>query len=140
MITVAVSTRADEFMQTDLTKVLRHGFNFKGKFAFSMSLPYSPNPCLHIDGIGIVGLPLSDRDANLIASAGSPTSTSRRITPQDSIVIDSSRVSYKNPKWEPYVDEVIRERVWKKLIGCAPNKTAPRYEFRKLLLQKPGSR
>jgi hypothetical protein len=117
--------------------VLRYGFNFKGKFAFSMPLPYSPNPCLHIDGIGIVGLPLSDRDANLITDAGSPTSESTAL--QDTILIDSSKVSCKNPKWELYIDEVIRERVWKKL-GCAPYKSAPHYEFRKLLLQKPGSR
>ena len=102
-----------------------------------MPLTYSPNPCLHIEGIGIVGLPFSDRDANLIARAGSSTSESTAL--QDTILIDSSKVSCNNPKWEPYIDEVIRDRVWKKL-GCPPYKTAPRYEFRKLLLQKPGSR
>ena len=118
-------------------RVLQYGFNFKGKFAFSMTLPYSPNPCLHIDGIGIVGLPLSDRDANLIARAGS--STSKGMTLQATTIIDGSKVSYMNPKWEPYVDEVIRERVWRKL-GCAPYKTASRYELCKLLLQMPGSR
>ena len=101
-----------------------------------MTLPYSPNPCLHIDGIGIVGLPLSNRDANLIASAGSSTGNNAAL--RDTVLIDSSKVSCKNPKWEPYLDEVIRERVWKKL-GCPPYKTAPHYEFRKLLLQKPGS-
>lgn len=123
--------------QDDLTRVLRYGFNFKGKSAFSMPLSYSPNPCLHIDGIGIVGLPLSDRDANLIVSASS--SASKGTDLQDTIRIDNSKVSYKNPKWEPYVDDVFRERVWKKL-GCAPSKAAPHYEFRGLFLQKPGSR
>jgi hypothetical protein len=55
------------------------------------------------------------------------------------VFVDRSRISYKNPKWETYVDEVVHEHVWKRL-GCAPYKTAPRYELRELLLQKPGSR
>ncbi|KAF9650685.1 hypothetical protein BDM02DRAFT_3127503 [Thelephora ganbajun] len=122
--------------QDDLTRVLRYGFNFKGKFAFSMPMPYHPNPCLHIDGIGIVGLPLSDRDAHLIAAAGLPTDEDMV---QDTILVNRHKVSFKNPKWESYVDEVVREHVWEKL-GCAPYKTAPRCEFHKLLLQKPGTR
>ena len=96
-----------------------------------------PNPCLHIDGIGIVGLPLSDRDAHLIATAaGSPTA---KDTVQDAIFIDCSKVSFKNPKWGPYLDEVVRKYVLEAL-GCAPSETAPRCEFRRLLLQKPGTR
>ena len=118
-------------LQDDLTRVLRYGFNFKGKFAFCMSLPYCPNPCLHIDGVGIVGLPLSDRDAHLIADMGSCTS--------ETTLIDRSKISFRNPKWEPYIDEVVRERAWKRL-GCVPCKTIPRYELQKLLLQRPGSR
>lgn len=117
-------------------RVLRYGFNFKGTFAISMPLLGSPNPCLHIDGIGIVGLPLSDRDANLIVNAGSSTNEGTAL--QNTISIDRSRISFKNPKWEPYVDEVVREHAWKEL-GCAPYKTAPHYEFRELLVQKPGS-
>jgi len=98
-------------------------------------MPHHPNPCLYIDGIGIVGLPLSDRDAHLIAQAGSPTGG---YAAQDTILIDHSKVSFRNPKWEPYVDEVAREHAWEKL-GCAPCKIAPRCEFHKLLLQKPGT-
>ena len=122
-------------LQDDLTRVLRYGLNFNGKFAFSMPLPHHPNPCLHIDGIGIVGLPLSDRDTHLIATVGSPTGEDMA---QDTILIDRSKVSFGNPKWEPYVDEVIREHVWEN-FGCAPYKTAPRCEFHKLLLQTPGT-
>ncbi|KAF9786064.1 hypothetical protein BJ322DRAFT_765163 [Thelephora terrestris] len=126
---------AKDILRDDLTRVLRYGFNFQGTFAFSVPLPYSPNPCLHIDGIGIVGLPLSDRDANLIANTGAST----REGAADTVFVDRSRISYKNPKWETYVGEVVHEHVWKRL-GCAPYKTAPRYELRELLLQKPGSR
>jgi len=102
-----------------------------------MPMPNHPNPCLHIDGIGIVGLPLSDRDAHLITTTvGSPTGED---TAQDAILIDRSKVSFKNPRWGPYLDDVVREQVLEAL-GCAPCETAPRCEFRRLLLQKPGTR
>lgn len=101
-----------------------------------MTMPYGPNPCLHIDGIGIIGLPLSDRDANLIANVG--TSASER-TAHNSTLVDCSKVSFKNPRWELHVDEVVRKYVLEKL-GCAPCKTPPSCEFRNLLLQKHGDR
>ena len=119
-------------LQGDLTRILRYGFNFKGKFAFSMLMPHHPNPCLHIDGIGIVGLPLSGRDAHLIAM------TAGEDMVQNTILIGHPKVSFKNPQWDSYVDEVARDHVWKNL-GCAPYNTAPRCQFRKLLLQKPGA-
>ena len=102
-----------------------------------MPRPNLPNPCLHIDGIGTVGLPLSDRDANLIATAaGSPTG---KDAAQDAILIDCSKVSFRNPRWGPHLDEIVREHVWEG-FGCPPFETAPRCEFRRLLLQKPGTR
>lgn len=125
-----------DVLQDDLTRVLRYGFNFKGKFAFSMLISHHPNPCLHIDGIGIIGLPLSDRDAHLLAMAGSPSDGDMV---RDTIQIDCSKVAFKNPKWESYVDEVAREHVWENL-GCAPYKSTPRCEFHKLVLQEPGTR
>ena len=100
-----------------------------------MSLPHHPNPCIHIDGIGIVGLPLGGHDADLITTIGSPTGEG---AVHGAILIDNSKVSFRNPKWGPYVDEVVREHVWESL-GCAPHKTAPRCEFHKLLLQTPGT-
>ena len=100
-----------------------------------MPMPNHPNPCLHIDGIGIVGLPLSGRDAHLIATAGPPAGDDPG---QDTILINHSEVSFKNPKWDSYVDEVVRGHVWENL-GCAPYKTAPLCQVRKLHLQKPGT-
>ena len=126
--------RSDD-SQDDLTRLLRYGFNFKGKFAFSMPIPHHPNPCLHIDGIGIVGLPLSARDAHLIAAAGPSTGEGMM---QDTILMNHPEVSFKNPQWDSYVDEVVRDHVWEEL-GCAPYDTAPRCQFRRLLLQKPGT-
>ena len=102
-----------------------------------MPVPNHPNPSLHIDGIGIVGLPLSDRDAHLIATAA--VSSTGEDTAQDAILINHPRVSLKNPRWGPFLDEVVLERAWEAL-GCAPCTTAPCCEFRGLLLQKSGAR
>ena len=143
--------RSDD-SQDDLTRILRHGFNFKGKFAFIMPMPHYPNPCLHIDTFKVFGLPLSDREANLIVTAaqlgifssqdqrepldgaGPPTGED---TVEDAILINYSKISFKNPRWAPYVDEVVHKRVCETL-GCAPSGTA--LQLCGLFHQKAGSR
>jgi hypothetical protein len=49
------------------------GFTFDGEFAVSAhyAMDVAPNPCLELDGLGTVGLPLSDRDARAFMSCES---------------------------------------------------------------------
>jgi hypothetical protein len=50
---------------------LKEGFTFDGEFAVTANYPMgvAPNPCLELDGLGTVGLPLGERDAQAIVSA-----------------------------------------------------------------------
>ncbi|KAF9022458.1 hypothetical protein BDZ89DRAFT_1137300 [Hymenopellis radicata] len=66
---LAVSTS----IKDDLNAALSGEFQFDGTFAHSNVYTDAPNPCLNLDGLGSVGLPLSERDARAImevATAG----------------------------------------------------------------------
>lgn len=58
-------------MQAQFSAALSDGFIFDGEFAVSAhyAMGVAPNPCLELDGLGTVGLPLSDREARTIVSA-----------------------------------------------------------------------
>ncbi|KAJ7054840.1 hypothetical protein C8F01DRAFT_1161525, partial [Mycena amicta] len=51
--------------------LIAKGFEFNGVFAFSKQYPIhqAPNPCLSVDSIGIIGLPLNQREARVIIQA-----------------------------------------------------------------------
>ena len=55
--------------QDDLASIFESNLEFTGSFSFSRAYPSAPNPALHVDGLGMVGLPLSERDATAIKSA-----------------------------------------------------------------------
>ena len=46
-----------------LAKALTSEFTFKGSFSYHMTHDSAPNPCMHIDGFGPLGLPLSPHEA-----------------------------------------------------------------------------
>jgi hypothetical protein len=60
-------------LQADFAAVLKHGFNFSGSFACyeTYDIGSVPNPCLKIDGLGVVGLPLNEREAQVIIARSS---------------------------------------------------------------------
>ncbi|KIJ69263.1 hypothetical protein HYDPIDRAFT_123543 [Hydnomerulius pinastri MD-312] len=132
-----------EDLRGDLEGALGGDFDFKGEFAFSSSLPQAPNPGLHIDGLGLIGLPLSHRDAQFIqnvsaqAPYGKGTETVVDTAVRDTWEIDPARIQFTNPTWKPYIDGTIVETV-RKALG-AISYTPPRCELYKLLLYKTGS-
>ncbi|RXW22517.1 hypothetical protein EST38_g3330 [Candolleomyces aberdarensis] len=103
----------------------------------------APNPGLSIEGIGPIGLPLTDRDANLIISVasqapfgkGEQTLIQRSV--RDTWEIDPTKLTFRNPEWMPYVDKLASTTIWKGL-DVAPYTSRPRCEFYKLLLYQTG--
>jgi hypothetical protein len=65
-------------LQANLAAVLKQGFDFPGTFAYSKiyDIGDAPNPCAKIDGLGVVGLPLSERDVKAIIARSSRVGTS----------------------------------------------------------------
>lgn len=94
--------------------------------------------------MGLIGLPLSDRDATTIISQaaqapfGKGEQTVIDTTVRDTWEIEPANVSFLNPQWQAFIDEVAFKKVWTTL-GVKPYSTKPRCELYKLLLYQTGS-
>ncbi|KAJ7450061.1 hypothetical protein B0H11DRAFT_2078301 [Mycena galericulata] len=92
-------------IKADFEDALQEGFEFDGAFAFSerYAMGAAPNPCLNIDGLGSVGIPLSERDAGAIISACVPVSTSSGTS--GIWEMSSEKVHFDNPAWDVWVQK-----------------------------------
>ena len=130
-------------LETQLELALRDTFNHEGSFAFGETLPSAPNPGLEIDKFGTLGLPPSTRDIESIKGIasrspfGHGSKTIVDSTVRDTWEIDASHITFKNPAWTQFVEDVVKT-VWKRL-GVAPYTVPPRCELYKLLLYETGS-
>ncbi|KAJ2928449.1 hypothetical protein H1R20_g8653, partial [Candolleomyces eurysporus] len=124
------------------TKLWTKKFDFKGKCYFNGTTSTAPNPALTIEGIGLIGLPLPERDAKLIISKalraplGDQTVANTQVL--DGWEIEPTRVSFRNPKWKQYVDEMASKTICNAL-GVATGASNPRCELSKLSLYQAGS-
>lgn len=132
-------------MQGDLEDALNGDFDFTGNFAFTKTLSSAPSPGLHIDGIGLIGLPLSERDAQLIAGCakqapfGHGERTVVDTAVRDTFEVEPARVKFMNPAWDGYMRGLVTESIWPELLGAGTCTTPARCELYKLLLYKTGS-
>ncbi|KAG5653300.1 hypothetical protein H0H81_001260 [Sphagnurus paluster] len=131
-------------LREDLEGALKGDFDFKGSYYYASTMPDAPNPCLNIDGVGLVGLPLSGRDARAIieCSARAPFGHGERTVVdtkvRDTWEIEPAKVNFENPQWAPFVAAKVAKTVCQAL-GVAQAAVAPRCELYKLLLYEEGS-
>jgi len=98
---------------------------------------------LHIEGIGGIGFPLSERDAKLIEAAaiqapfGKGTETVVDTTVRDTFEISPDKFSFQNPDWTNFLQNVVTKVATG--LGLPPNLPPPRADLYKLLLYKAGS-
>ena len=132
------------YHQGDLEEALQGDFDFKGNYAFATPLPQAPNPGLHIEDLGLIGLPLSERDAKLImgcavqAPFGHGERTVVDTNVRDTFEVEPAKVSFQNPAWDFYVKDLVTRSIWPEL-GVGVYTTVPRCELYKLLLYQTGS-
>ncbi|TEB31925.1 hypothetical protein FA13DRAFT_1590240, partial [Coprinellus micaceus] len=115
-----------------------------GSFYHCTTDQNAPNPGLFIDGLGLVGLLLNHQEAQLIISQsvqalfgeGAETVVDTQV--QDTWEIDAKSVSFKNSRWQTYVDQLASKTVWSTL-GVAPYTSKPQCDLYKLLLYQQGS-
>ncbi|TFK62163.1 hypothetical protein BDN72DRAFT_903463 [Pluteus cervinus] len=130
-------------LRDDLENALSQ-FTFDGTFAVANTFPQAPNPYIMIEGIGGIGLPLSERDAKCIiaASAQAPFShgaeTGIDTNVRNTWEIEPHRISFQGSFWTTFIDQTVVPHVWKAL-GIALALTPPRCELYKLLLYETGS-
>jgi hypothetical protein len=129
--------------QMDLQAALEGDFDFKGSYSYAAPSQDAPNPCLHISGLGVVGLPLSERDAKLIiaCSAQAPYGQDDKLVVntqvRDTWELEPQMVQFGNPAWVGFMDDVVKKVCQE--LGVAPSASHPRCELYKLLLYETGS-
>ncbi|KAF8338683.1 hypothetical protein F5887DRAFT_889771, partial [Amanita rubescens] len=116
-----------------------------GSYAYSSLLPFAPYPCLNIEGLGRIGLPLTEVDAKrVIACAsqapygqGDQTIINKEV--RDTWEIDPGCVKFENPNWPTYIRDLAVTTVCSSL-GLKNYDTPLQCEFYKLLVYETGSR
>ncbi|KAF8074847.1 hypothetical protein FPV67DRAFT_601295 [Lyophyllum atratum] len=133
-----------EDFREDLQGALEGDFDFMASYYYAAIAPTAPNPCLNIEGLGYVGLPLSARDAQTIikyfarAPFGHGKRTVMATKVRETWEIEPSKVKFDNPEWATFVGTHVVTTVCATL-GVAPSAVSPRCELHKLLLYEPGS-
>ncbi|CAK5281010.1 unnamed protein product [Mycena citricolor] len=120
----------------ELETILRRDFDFGGKYCHAATTSSAANPGLNIKGIGILGLPLSVRDAKLVQNLISATLSKTGADTSDIAIgnvweLDAGSLECSNPAWSLYLEEIVLKDVWKKLT---PGAARPRLELKSLLL------
>ncbi|KAF8188772.1 hypothetical protein K438DRAFT_964594 [Mycena galopus ATCC 62051] len=106
-------------------------FTFKGFFVRTETYVMSraANPCLEIEGMGCVGLPLSPSVAASIAANNGFSE------PCPIVEIAAEKISFQNPEWDAWLQKEVG-LVCSELAG---QKVEPSYRLRNLILESPAS-
>lgn len=116
-----------------LEKAMLAESSFVGDYAYGGDFPLAPNPCIVIDGLGLVGLPLSSRDASAIMTTVATTEAGA----QHRWEVPADRITFSNPRWQAFLDATVRSVCAK--LGARVDEGSLAYELQKLLLYEPGS-
>ncbi|KAI9882227.1 MAG: Sorting nexin mvp1 [Watsoniomyces obsoletus] len=134
-VDVAALVRAELLLQLNSPKM-------GGKVSTGEKCPESVNPGLHIEGVGNVGLPLSDRDAKLIIEAshkapfgkGSETIVDENV--RKTWELNATQVRTRNPAWEKSLERILD--LVASGLGILAGQRAIKARLHKLLLYEEG--
>lgn len=107
-------------------------------YFYGERFPNAPNPGLNVEGLGIIGLPLSLRDAKAIIDIALPTEKRIPDASQGIWEIEGPQIRFDNPAWSAFIDTILVGKVCEAL-GTTTN-PPPRCELLKLCLYEVGSR
>ncbi|KAK7696246.1 hypothetical protein QCA50_000899 [Cerrena zonata] len=130
-------------IRAELQVALETKLDFSGSFSYKQDFPSAPNPSITIKDIGLVGLPLSQRDAAAIKSVAeqAPFGKGERTivdkTVRDTWEIDAKLIEFENPTWKGFMAETVISAC--KVLGVNYQASQPRSELYKLLLYETGS-
>ncbi|KAJ6552252.1 hypothetical protein DFH09DRAFT_1366359 [Mycena vulgaris] len=110
-----------------------HMFDFKGSFVQSerYAMSQAANPCLEIEGLGPIGLPLSERIANFLLSTCSLDSGSRAGV----LEIPAEKIRFQNPDWDAW----LQKHAGLVCTELAGQPVQPFYQLRNLVIESTGS-
>jgi len=112
-------------------------------FAFADTAPGAPNLGLEVQELGIIGLPLSTRDADALkakchmSSFGKGEETLVDAAVRSSWELDSSEFQLSNPAWQSFVEKTIIEVYGN--LGLLYGRENLKVELYKLLIYEEGA-
>ncbi|KAJ6534822.1 hypothetical protein B0H19DRAFT_435074 [Mycena capillaripes] len=112
-------------------------FTFDGEFAVSAhyAMGVAPNPCLELDGLGTVGLPLSDREARALVSACE--SIHKRDNGTGIWEMSADKIHFDNPAWDKWIQNTAGPAA---ALALTASKTRSFvFSLKRLVLHAPGS-
>ncbi|KAI0714887.1 hypothetical protein C8Q76DRAFT_784084 [Earliella scabrosa] len=98
-------------------------------FVSFRSYSEAPNPILHIEGLGTIGLPLTERDAKTIKDHVDPTGSD---LVKHAWEIEVDKVAMKHKSWPGFLDSIIRDACG--VLGVEADAGYPRSRLRSLSL------
>ncbi|KAJ7235310.1 hypothetical protein B0H12DRAFT_1238807 [Mycena haematopus] len=123
-------------LKADFEEALQDGFEFDGDFAFSerYGIGAAPNPCLNIEGLGPIGIPLNQREASAIISACVPSGETNASGIWE---MSPEKVHFDNPAWDVWVHETAGVAASDGLDAYGG--VRPTFTLKKLVIHAPGS-
>ena len=115
----------------------------KGDFARQGTLSSANNPGLNVHGLGIIGLPLSTRDAVELgkfchqAPFGKGSETIVDTTVRNTWELNADQFELQNPAWQTTLDDALEQVA--STLGVVGGRTNIRAELYKLLLYNEGA-
>ncbi|GJE87332.1 hypothetical protein PsYK624_034150 [Phanerochaete sordida] len=115
----------------------------QGSIFFQQTCPEAPNPGLVIADLGMLGLPLNPREAEILKTRCTPPAfpTNSDVPPQDatwgSWELDARMITFQNPKWSSFLGKTVREVC--NTLGVGYDSSKPTCTLHKLVLHGPGS-
>ncbi|TFK79950.1 hypothetical protein K466DRAFT_533441 [Polyporus arcularius HHB13444] len=124
-----------------LAQILEEGQNVTGAFSYMRTHPVAPNPGLHVNGLGTLGLPLSLREAAAIKAcaqfaASSSTLEDASASGRHCWEISANNVRFENGGWTAFIDDTLRQVC--QAFAVDYKTSAPRSVLSKLALCEPG--
>ncbi|TFK58576.1 hypothetical protein BDN72DRAFT_906612 [Pluteus cervinus] len=132
-----------EDLRDDVNSALSE-LDYQGTYAIAKAFSFAPNPWLTIEGLGTIGLPLSDIDAKRIISAsrqapyGHGNATLVNIDVRNTWEVSSQSVSFRHSDWDTFLKKDVLTAV-RDGLGLTVDVNTLRCQLHKLLLYEPGS-
>ena len=134
----------DEAVSSDFRSDLLESLDMIGHGSFAASGPLADiNPGLYVEGLGKIGLPLSERDAKALAlvcnrapfGKGSETFVDTAV--RKTWEVNPDKVRFRNSKWQSQVDHAVIKVT--EGLGIIGGPGTVRAELHKLLLYESGA-
>ncbi|KLO12536.1 hypothetical protein SCHPADRAFT_410767 [Schizopora paradoxa] len=132
---------ANDIIRADLTKALRNCEDSAGSFYSLRTYSVAPNPCILVDGRGVLGLPLSKSEGErLIPRVSQQNPTTSQMTTQTScsLAVEVPEIHIRNNGFEKFLKEKVIPAVCSDL-GVHTWITEPLAELHTMFLCTSGS-